>query len=227
MAIFIDYQKKFIILNSYKVGYSTLCSKSRNGLKQIHYIMDWQVYKHLIRLYDFKTYFLVRHPYKRFFSLFYDKFRKQPQRILNNEHKWENVHFCLFSKLGIKKENSDEQIANRFFEMQPSELVSFLPDIYQCDAHFFSQKKTNTYYFLDNYSLPLRVNGYFRMEDQMEDFEKVTGLNMGIFNNESRSNEQSQSLSSQDKLILNSLYKDDFLLGNYKMDKRISNDSRT
>jgi hypothetical protein len=86
MAIFVNHKRKVFVLTSYKVGYSTLQSQSQSDLKYIHYLINFTIYRHLVKYFKYKRYLIVRNPYNRFLSLFSDKYRKQPQRILEKLH---------------------------------------------------------------------------------------------------------------------------------------------
>ncbi len=84
MAIFADYHRSFFIFTSYKVAFSTL--KSQKDLTYLNYKLDFSIIKHIIKHFNFKRYLIVRDPYERICSLFSDKYRKQPERILRGEH---------------------------------------------------------------------------------------------------------------------------------------------
>jgi hypothetical protein len=127
MAIFVNHKRKLFVLTSYKVGYSTLQSQAKSDLKYIHYLINFTIYKHLVKHFRYKRYLIIRNPYDRFLSLFSDKYRKQPLRIHEKLHTWENVHTSLFPHLNIKQDDSDEIIVSKFLEMTISDFIKLLP----------------------------------------------------------------------------------------------------
>ena len=49
MAIFVNHKKKIFVLTSYKVGYTSLLSQEESGLNYLHYIIDFPIFKNLIK----------------------------------------------------------------------------------------------------------------------------------------------------------------------------------
>ena len=217
MAIFVNHKKKIFVLTSYKVGYSSLLSQEGSGLNYLHYIIDFPIIKHLTKHFNYKRYVIVRNPYYRFLSLFSDKYRKQPQRILDGLHSWENVHICLFPHLNIKQSDSDKTIASKFFEMSISDFIKLIPLVISNDEHFMPQTATKQFRLFDRFPINLRINGFFRIEDQQAELTKLTGIDFGVKKNTSNSKQLKNKLSEKDLILLNKLYKNDFLLGNYKI----------
>ncbi|WP_053971348.1 sulfotransferase family 2 domain-containing protein [Mangrovimonas sp. ST2L15] len=217
MAVFINYSKKFFVFTSYKVAYSTLQNQSGGELKYLSYKLNYPVFRHILKHYSYNKYLLVRNPYDRFLSLFSDKFRKQPERILGGLHTWENVHTCMFPYLGLSNTDSDEMIADKFLTMQLSELISFLPKGILLDEHFMSQKSTIQISAFNKIPIAVPMKKILRLEDQKEDFSKLTGINLGIKRNTSNSKEYKGELSKEDLVVLNRIYKEDFEQGNYQM----------
>ncbi len=215
MAVFVNHKKRVFVLTSYKVGYSTLLSQEQSGLKYLHYIINFSIFKYLIKYFSYKRHLIVRNPYNRFLSLFSDKFRKQPQRILDGLHSWENVHICLFSHLNIKQSDSDKTIASKFFEMSISDFIKLIPLVISEDEHFMPQTATKQFRLFDRFPINLRINGFFRIEDQQAELTKLTGIDFGVKKNTSNSKRLKDKLSEKDFLVLNKFYKNDFLLGNY------------
>jgi hypothetical protein len=217
MAIFVNHKKNIFVLTSYKVGYSSLLSQEGSGLNYLHYIIDFPIIKHLTKHFNYKRYVIVRNPYYRFLSLFSDKYRKQPQRILDGLHSWENVHICLFPHLNIKQSDSDKTIASKFFEMSISDFIKLIPLVISNDEHFMPQTATKQFRLFDRFPINLRINGFFRIEDQQAELTKLTGIDFGVKKNTSNSKQLKNKLSEKDLILLNKLYKNDFLLGNYKI----------
>ena len=217
MAIFVNHKKKIFVFTSYKVGYSTLMSQEKSGLSYLHYIIDFQIFKHLIKHFNYRRYVIVRNPYHRFLSLFSDKFRKQPQRILDGLHSWENVHTCLFPHLNIKPADPDKTIASKFLDMTISDLIKLIPLVIKEDQHFMPQTVTSQFRLFDVFPLNIRINGFFRIEDQLVELSELTGIDFGVKKNTSNSKQLKDKLSGKDFLVLNKFYKNDFLLGNYTM----------
>ena len=217
MAIFVNHKKNIFVLTSYKVGYSSLLSQEGSGLNYLHYIIDFPIIKHLTKHFNYKRYVIVRNPYYRFLSLFSDKYRKQPQRILDGLHSWENVHICLFPHLNIKQSDSDKTIASKFFEMSISDFIKLIPLVISEDEHFMPQTATKQFRLFDRFPINLRINGFFRIEDQQVELTKLTGIDFGVKKNTSNSKQLKNKLSEKDLILLNKLYKNDFLLGNYKI----------
>jgi hypothetical protein len=173
MAIFVNHKKNIFVLTSYKVGYSSLLSQEGSGLNYLHYIIDFPIIKHLTKHFNYKRYVIVRNPYYRFLSLFSDKYRKQPQRILDGLHSWENVHICLFPHLNIKQSDSDKTIASKFFEMSISDFIKLIPLVISNDEHFMPQTATKQFRLFDRFPINLRINGFFRIEDQQAELKKI------------------------------------------------------
>ena len=215
MAIFVNHKKKIFVLTSYKVGYSSLLSQEGSGLNYLHYIIDFPIIKHLTKHFNYKRYVIVRNPYYRFLSLFSDKYRKQPQRILDGLHSWENVHKCLFPYLNIKPADPDKTIALKFLDMTISEFIKLLPLVINADQHFMPQTATKQFRLFDIFPVSIRINGFFRIEDQLVELSGLTAIDFGIKKNTSNSKQLKDKLSQKDLLVLNKLYGNDFLLGNY------------
>ena len=215
MAVFVNHKKRVFVLTSYKVGYSTLLSQEQSGLKYLHYIINFSIFKYLIKYFSYKRYVIVRNPYNRFLSLFSDKYRKQPQRIIDGLHSWENVHTCLFPYLNIKPGDPDKIIASKFLDMTISEFIKLLPLVINADQHFMPQTATKQFRLFGIFLLSIRINGFFRIEDQLLELSGLTGIDFGIKKNTSNSKQFKDKLSQKDLILLNKLYKNDFLLGNY------------
>lgn len=215
MAIFVNHKKRVFVLTSYKVGYSSLLSQEGSGLNYLHYIIDFPIIKHLTKHFNYKRYVIVRNPYNRFLSLFSDKYRKQPQRIIDGLHSWENVHTCLFPYLNIKPTDPDKIIASKFLDMTISEFIKLLPLVINADQHFMPQTATKQFRLFDIFLVSIRINGFFRIEDQLLELSRLTGIDFGIKKNTSNSKQLKDKLSQKDLILLNKLYKNDFLLGNY------------
>lgn len=215
MAVFINHDKKIIVFTSYKVGYSTLYSQQSNGFKYLHYKIEWVIYKHLIKHFHYKKFMIIRHPYRRYLSLFNDKFRKQPKRILEKLHKWENVHLCMFPYLGLNVEDSDEEIAARFLKMSREEFLTILPKVIDKDEHFQTQTTTKTYRLLKFINIPFKINKYFRIEDELGLLKEKIGVDFSIVKNKSGNTYQTEQLSRKEKVELDRIYAKDFPLGNY------------
>lgn len=216
MAVFIDYSKKIVVITSYKVGYSTLMAQQSQSFKYLHYEVNRDIFKHLVKNFHFKRYCIVRHPYERFASLFSDKYRKQPRRILEKLHTWENVHKCLYPYLQISTNDTDEVIASKFLEMQHSDFLKILPKVIDEDAHFTPQNSSRAYNLWNQFSLKLPIHRYFRLEDQLDELVELTGLNFDVTANSSNSKNIQEILTKQDRKLLDNIYAKDFKLGNYK-----------
>lgn len=217
MAIFINYKKRLVVFTSYKVGYSTLMSQVNEDFLHLHYTMNFAIYKHLTKYHNFKRYMLVRHPYSRFASLFQDKFRKQPQRILEGLHRWEQVHVCLFPYVGVTKLDADATIAQAFMDMSTSAFLSYLPKVMTQDDHFMPQISSFQCKAFGSLSLPIKIHRFFRLEDEFDTLNNLADLNVRAVKNTSNSKATKQTLTSKDFEILNTLYQDDFKLGGYDM----------
>ena len=217
MPIFVNHKKKIFVLTSYKVGYSSLLSQEKSSLNYLHYIIDFPIFKNLIKHFSYKRYVIVRNPYNRFLSLFSDKYRKQPQRIIDGLHSWENVHTCLFPYLKINPADPDKIIASKFLDMTISEFIKLLPLVINADQHFMPQTATKQFRLFNIFPVSIRINGFFRIEDQLVELSGLTGIDFGIKKNTSNSKQLKDKLSQKDLLVLNKLYKNDFLLGNYTM----------
>jgi hypothetical protein len=217
MAIFVNHKRKVFVLTPYKVSYSRLKSQSQSGLKYIHYLINFTIYRHLVKYFKYKRYLIVKNPYDRFVSLFSDKYRKQPQRILEKIHTWENVHTSLFPYLNIKQEDSDEIIAPKFLNMTISYFLKIQPLVINEDEHFMPHRTTKQWKLFDKFFISLRIDGYFRLEDHQEYLTYLTGIDFGIKKNTINSKNLKDSLTTKDFLILDKVYKKDFVLGNYTM----------
>lgn len=216
MAVFINYRQKFFVFTSYKVAYSTLQNQSGGDLKYLSYKLTYPIFRHILKYYSYDKYLLVRNPYDRFLSLFSDKFRKQPERILSGLHKWENIHTCMFPYIGLSNSDSDDVIANKFLTMQLSDLISLLPELVHLDEHFMPQKKTVQYDAFSRVPITIPMKKIFKLEDQKENFSHFTGVNFDIRRNTSNSNRFKGKLTTEDLLVINRIYKEDFKLGNYQ-----------
>jgi hypothetical protein len=79
------------------------------------------------------------------------------------------------------------------------------------------QKTTKQWKLFNKFPISVRIDGYFRLEDQQEEVTHLTGIDFGIKKNTSNSKKLKDSLTKEDFLILNKVYKKDFILGNYSM----------
>ena len=121
----------------------------------------------------------------------------------------------MYPHLQITANDSNEEIASKFLEMQPSDFLNILPLVIQKDLHFSPQTHSFTFSFFNRIPIKLRIDGFFRMEDQLDELAALTGLNFEITANPSNSKKTETLLSTADKLILDHIYKYDFPLGGY------------
>jgi hypothetical protein len=199
------------------VAYSTLVAQDGEGLNYIYYRVNFSIYRHLLKHFAYKRYLIVRNPYNRFLSLFADKYRKQPQRILDKLHTWEKVHTCLFPYLGISPGDADDTIARAFMNMQISDFLAILPKVINEDEHFMPQMASRQLKLSNQISINLKINGSYRLEDQQDELSRLTGIDFGVQKNKSNSTNYKNVLTNEDLEILNNLYKQDFGLGKYEI----------
>ena len=101
--------------------------------------------------------------------------------------------------------------------MTISDLIKLIPLVINDDQHFMPQTVTNQFRLFNIFPVNIRINGFFRIEDQLVELSGLTGIDFGIKKNTSNSKQLKDKLSQKDLLVLNKLYKNDFLLGNYTM----------
>ena len=124
MPSFINYSKKTTLTTNYKVMYSML-KKQR----------DWKKSKNwLIQLLPYKRFGLVRDPYERLASFYFDKLHKS----LDDSDYFVRSQQIFFSVLGVEKASSTEKYQslravdfNRFIEL--------LPEVYDKNRHLHPQ----------------------------------------------------------------------------------------
>ena len=64
----------------------------------------------------------------------------------------------------------------------------------------------------------MRVDNYYKLEDQKDEISKITEVNFkSKQNNVTKSINLLEGINSKSTAILSKLYKKDFTLGNYKM----------
>ncbi len=221
MPVFVNYKKKYFLFTSYKVAYSTLRNQSCNDLTYIHYRITLPVLKHIIKHYKYKRYLIVRHPIKRTISLFSDKFRKQPKRILEGLHNWENCHKVIFPLLNIHLNETDANISEKISKLSLHRFILLLPKIINSDDHYFPQSDARSFYFFKKLKIKIPIHKIFRIEDESKKIQIITGINLNKKLNTSESNKFLSQLNENDKIIINKLYKKDFKLSNYKIDDLI------
>ena len=213
MPVFVNYNKKYFLFVSYKVGYSTFLSQKNLGLRYLHVFINLPVFKHLIKYLHFERILVMRHPYNRFISLFSDKYRKQPLRVMKGLHTWENAHKCLYKHLEINDGMTDKEIASKFLTLEISTLIALLPEIIEEDAHFWPQS------YLRNFSLfniKMPINYVFQIERDAARIRDLTNVDLGVIKNKSDSDKFELSLNDKEKL--SKIYKSDFELGGYNHD---------
>ena len=213
MPVFVNYNKKYFLFVPYKVGYSTFLSQKNSGLRYLHVLINFPVFKHLIKYFYFKRILVIRHPYNRFISLFSDKYRKQPLRIIEGLHTWENTHKCLYKHLGITHEMTDKEIASKFLALKISDLIALLPKIIEEDAHFWPQSYS-TNFSLFNLKIPVKY--VFQIERDAARIRDLTNIDLSVVKNKSDSDKFELSLNDKEKL--SKIYKSDFKLGGYNQD---------
>jgi hypothetical protein len=101
--------------------------------------------------------------------------------------------------------------------MTISDFLKILPLVINEDEHFMPQRTTKQWKWFNKYPISLRIDGYFRLEDQQEYVTHLTGIDFGVKKNTGNSKKLKDSLTNMDFLILNTVYKKDFVLGNYTM----------
>lgn len=217
MPIFVNYKKNIFVLTSYKVAQTTLRKEGGANFLFLRYNVDFKIFKHFVKHYHFKRYQIIRNPYHRFSSLFSDKFRKQPYKINESGFKWQPVHYIVLPFLGLSQDDPNAQIAEAFLKMSIDDFVEILPKIYLKEGHMSPQKLTSTLKLTNKIYLPLRINGFYKIEEHQKQITEITSIDFKIKRNVTNSEKLQSELTTKAIQVINNLYKDDFILGHYKM----------
>ena len=216
MPIFVNYKKKIFVLTSYKVGQTTLKRLGEEqDLKYLNHKIDFRIYKHFLKHINFKKYQLIRHPYNRFVSLFKDKFRVQPNKFQDEYCNWQPIHYLIMPYLGLDKNATNNHISETFLNLNINDFVLLLPKIYLLEGHLTPQKHTSSLKIINSFYLPIRIDKFLKIEENQEGISKITGVDFNIKRNVTNSSDLLTGLNSKSYVILNSIYKRDFTLGNY------------
>lgn len=161
---------------------------------------------------------IVRHPELRTVSFFVDKFRIQPGLFESQGFQWQQCHKVFFPVIGVTKEDSDSQIAERFMEMSFDRFIESLPDLFAQDAHSCPQAWTKR----------IRVCGVrlfdwpgvkvIRVEDGVEALRCIPDVDFLTKTNESSCQQRDFQVTNRHRKVLYSIYESDYLLGQYSLD---------
>lgn len=167
-----------------------------------------------------RKYFLVRNPYERILSCYFDKFVTQPSLPTFS---LQNCQRILLPYLNIKGKNNKEEIIERLKNISFIEFISKLKFVINKDRHYLPQYSLK----LD---LPLNMDGeldelvlyslnpiVLKMEYDLNFLKKHLQLN--IFINENKTNHLSFDKYFTQYLYneINNLYEKDFIYFEYEM----------
>ncbi len=150
-----------------------------------------------------RHYMLVRHPYARVISFFYDKLRHDLRD--REKSSWQYSQRRLFPLAGVSGREDFETIRSALLKIELSAFIEFLPRI-TANRHLRPQ----THIISGVAGLFLRETHFLRMEYDLEALHKIFGVNIRIKRNRTSHPDAPSLLTRNDREILNSVYARDF-----------------
>lgn len=208
--------KNCIISTSYKVMYSTLGAQ-KYFVPNSHPSWAYVWYKLLLRkflLSRTKHIVLVRNPYDRLVSFYFDKFRTHPLRFQEQGFNWKDDQKRMWPTFGISPAMDDKTISEKMANVSFAQFINELPRLQSTIRHLHFQ--INTLYEMHfGVLVRLRVDKLIRMEklDELREW----GVDTSIVKNKTKRQPYMHYYNKTLYRIVNSVYKDDFEQFGYEM----------
>lgn len=160
-----------------------------------------------------RHYFIYRDPYKRLYSLFFDKFRKFPKENITSEKIKSRYHRVVLDYLKVELENNQE-IKQVLLNITFQEFIlKVLPNTYMLDGHTRPQVTMIRIDFKRRFmiSIPTLKRGY-NLDNpiQMQKLSNRTGINFSKKVNSTEKYFEDYTWSREMKAVVNHLYQEDF-----------------
>ncbi len=150
-----------------------------------------------------RHYMVVRHPYDRAISFYYDKLENDLRNPEKNA--WQHSQKRLFPLAGVTGAEDFETIRAALMEVSLSAFIEFIPSILK-NRHLRPQTA-----LLGGAAGALLTRTVFlRMENDLERLAEIFSVDVGVKRNATLHPEFGRALSREDRRILNAIYKKDF-----------------
>ncbi len=203
MPRFISLNNKNLALStSYKVMYSTLFYSAQ--LKQIP---EWSM---LLRLSELRRdnrisahYLLVRNPYDRLVSFFYDKFKNDMQAKSKKE--FQRCQLLFFKHLNIRQSDSLDAIVESFLRVRFDTFIELLPEVIH-NGHLRPQSKLLYCYYKNIYE----VTKVISVEEDVGLLSNIFEVDISVKKNITCHPPYAELFHSKTYKTVNALYFQDF-----------------
>lgn len=209
-------EKNCIISTSYKVMFSTL-SAQKYFVPNSHPVWIYIRYRLLMRkflLTRTKHIVLVRNPYDRLVSFYFDKFRTHPLRFQDKGFNWKDDQKRMWPTFGISPAMDDKTISEKMTHVSFAQFINELPRLQSTIRHLHFQ--INTLYEIHlGVLVRLRIDKLIRMEklDELREW----GVDTSIVRNKTERQQYMHYYNKALYRIVNTVYKEDFEQFGYKM----------
>jgi len=162
-----------------------------------------------------RTFMLIRNPYARLVSFFVDKFRKQPQRINEDNFYWQECHKIFFSHLNISFNEDNKTISDKLLDFSFNHFIQLLPIVYRLDAHLWPQYYSYRVWWKNIPIMIWKIDKFIKIEDDMDFLKIHLKLDTSIRSNPSTYSSYNGTSKKESYEIINKIYGHDFRKFNY------------
>lgn len=168
----------------------------------------------------FHFFLIVRNPYDKVESFFREKFRKSLDYYDKNGF-WQDSQQLFFPYLNIDASMSPEVIREIIKNTSFNAMVSPIPEVYMRDDHLLPQclKASVAFKILKfDISIPIRIRKIFKLEskENLQELNKIFEINTESVVNATSSVDEDIIWTIVNRALINTIYKRDFELFNYK-----------
>lgn len=193
MPSFINYTKKITLTTNYKVMYSMLKKQK-----------EWKKSKNwLIKLLPYKRFGLVRDPYQRLVSFYFDKLNKS----LDDSDHFVRSQFIFFPVLNLEKASSLEKY-RALKAIDFNGFIKLLPEIYDKNRHLHPQ-----HWVFEG----LKMNRFLQIENQTSQYFMLNELSIDLKIKANVTQKEAFQWNSESRRIVNTIYNKDFEKYGYDM----------
>lgn len=157
----------------------------------------------LIKLFPYKRFGLVRDPYERLVSFYFDKLNKS----LDDTNSFVRSQHIFFPVLNIEKASSLEKY-RALKAIDFNEFIKLLPDIYDKNRHLHPQHWVFAC---------LKINRFLQIENQTSQYFIQNDLDIDISIKANVTQKDTFRWNSESRKIVNTIYNKDFKKYGYNM----------
>ena len=215
MSIHLSNKRNFILITSHKCAYTTVLKSNKVHLLLRKRFFKWLYYFLYLSLYRNKTYMLLRNPYERIRSCYFDK-------VLNCKILPGKSNKFLKLMVSVDGFNFGDDLEKNILILRKVSFEEFVtkmvPFIYNNDPHLSLQY--NSISFLKfktlNINIKWHIKKYYKLDqrNQMNELKELTNINFDIRKNVSPKKNLLWKKNIYD--VIEDIYSKDFDYFNFK-----------